>query len=122
SSGNFHYKCTCVIQVRMLVCDVTTIVQPNKEQAMTVDQVRYAHRFTVSRQRPWLVCMVGLLWSGGTVHAFEFDTGNPDLAVRWDNSLRYAYANRVQSQDAAILRSPNNDDGDRNFNKGTVLN
>ncbi len=89
---------------------------------MTVDQIRCAHRFAVLRQRPWLVCMAGLLWSGGTVHAFEFDTGNPDLAVRWDNSLRYTYTNRVQSQDAAILRSPNNDDGNRNFNKGTVLN
>ena len=88
---------------------------------MTVDQIRRARRFAVLRQRPWLVCMAGLLWSGGTAHAFEFDTGNPDLAVRWDNSLRYSYAKRVQSQDAAILRSPNNDDGNRNFNKGTVL-
>lgn len=89
---------------------------------MTVDQIRCAHRFAVLRQRPWLMCMAGLLWSGGTVHAFEFDTGNPELSVRWDNSLRYTYANRVQSQDAAILRSANNDDGDRNFGKGTVLN
>ena len=24
----------------------------------------------------------------GTAHAFEFDTGNPDLTVRWDNTPR----------------------------------
>lgn len=89
---------------------------------MTVDQVRCTHRFAAWRPRPWLVCVAGMLSSGGAVHAFEFDTGNPELAVRWDNSLRYTYAHRVQAQDAIILRNANNDDGDRNFDKGTVLN
>jgi len=58
----------------------------------------------------------------GAAHAFEFDTGNEDLAVRWDNTFRYNLADRVNSQNQALLKSPNNDDGDRNFNKGIVSN
>ncbi|MEN9397076.1 MAG: hypothetical protein RLZ81_1606 [Pseudomonadota bacterium] len=89
---------------------------------MSVDQVRCQHRLAALRQRPWLVCLAGALsWSGAT-HAFEIDTGNADVTIRWDNSIRYTYANRVQSQDATILRNVNNDDGDRNFDRGTVLN
>ncbi|BAL24278.1 DUF1302 domain-containing protein [Azoarcus sp. KH32C] len=53
-------------------------------------------------------------------HAFEIDTGNPDLGIRWDNTVRYNYAHRVESQNSTILASPNADDGDRNFDKGTV--
>src|SRR5450830_505681 len=55
-------------------------------------------------------------------HAAEIVTDNPDLAIRFDNTIKYNYANRISSQNAAILKSVNNDDGDRNFNKGTVSN
>lgn len=58
----------------------------------------------------------------GSAHAFEFDTGNPELSVRWDNTVRYNYAQRVEAQDAALLATPNADDGDRNFAKGMVSN
>ena len=37
---------------------------------------------------------LALLSSGA--QAFEFDTGNPDLAIRWDNSVRLNLANRVE--------------------------
>lgn len=56
------------------------------------------------------------------VHAFEIDTGNSDVLIRWDNTLRYTHVRRVQSQDSTILRNANNDDGNRNFDKGTVSN
>src|SRR5476649_2818440 len=55
-------------------------------------------------------------------HAAEIVTDNPDLSVRFDNTIKYNYANRISDQNAAILKSVNNDDGDRNFNKGTVSN
>jgi hypothetical protein len=58
----------------------------------------------------------------GVAHAFQFDTGNEDLSIRWDNTVRYNLANRVNSQNGALLKSPNNDDGDRNFDKGIVSN
>jgi hypothetical protein len=54
--------------------------------------------------------------------AFNIDTGNPDLKMRWDNQFRYNYGVRVHSQDQALLKNPNLDDGDRNFSKGTVTN
>lgn len=89
---------------------------------MSVDQARCKHRLAALRQRPWLMCIAGVLSYSGAANGFEFDTGNPDVAIRWDNSVRYTYANRVKSQDATILRNANNDDGDRNFSGGTVLN
>lgn len=58
----------------------------------------------------------------GSAHAFEFDTGIPELSVRWDNTVRYNYAHRVEGQDAALLATPNSDDGDRNFARGMVSN
>ena len=54
--------------------------------------------------------------------AVEFDTGNPDLSVRWDNTIKYSAAVRMHEQDAALLGNPNTDDGDRNFGKGLISN
>lgn len=72
------------------------------------------------RRHAIAVAVVASLNVWDTAHAVDFDTGNDDLAVRWDNTVRYNYANRVQGQNVSILASPNFDDGDRNFNKGTV--
>jgi len=56
----------------------------------------------------------------GSAAAVEFDTGNPDLVMRWDNTFRVNLALRADDQDASILKSPNYDDGDRNFDQGMV--
>jgi hypothetical protein len=53
--------------------------------------------------------------------AFEFDTDNEDLTIRWDNTLRANVSVRAESQDQAILDNPNYDDGDRNFDKGHMF-
>lgn len=56
-------------------------------------------------------------------HAFEFDTGNPDLRVRWDNSLKYSSAWRTKDPSSKLTEGQaalNQDDGDRNFNKGLI--
>ena len=58
----------------------------------------------------------------GCAHGAEIDTGNPDLAVRFDNTIKYNYGQRLSAQNGALLKSANFDDGDRNFNKGTVSN
>lgn len=57
----------------------------------------------------------------GNAGAFEFDTSNPDVKMRWDNTLRYNLGVRTQSQDQSILQNPNFDDGDRNFSNGSVV-
>ncbi|MFC5695939.1 DUF1302 domain-containing protein [Pseudomonas sp. GCM10022186] len=58
----------------------------------------------------------------GNAGAFEIDTGNEDIQLRWDNTLRYNLGMRVEGQDSAILKNPNNDDGDRNFDKHSLVN
>jgi hypothetical protein len=57
------------------------------------------------------------------IHAFEIETGNPDLRVRWDNTLKYSAAWRTKSQSNKLTEGQtalNQDDGDRNFNKGLL--
>jgi len=53
--------------------------------------------------------------------AFEIDTGNPDITMRWDNTVRYNLGVRAQGQSAAIEGNPNYDDGDRNFSNGSIV-
>jgi hypothetical protein len=57
--------------------------------------------------------------------AFEFDTSDPGLKIRWDNTLKYSTIYRLENPDAAQLAgytgSPAGD-GDRNFKKGIASN
>ncbi|WP_443699772.1 DUF1302 domain-containing protein [Pseudomonas sp.] len=67
--------------------------------------------------------MLGMI--GANANAFEFDSGNPDLRVRWDNTLKYSAAWRVEGQSDKLTKgqtSLNLDDGDRNFDKGLISN
>jgi hypothetical protein len=65
----------------------------------------------------------------GPVQAFEFDTGDPSLSVRWDNTVKYSTIYRLHDPDATQLAdftggghgSPGGD-GDRNFKKGIASN
>jgi hypothetical protein len=52
--------------------------------------------------------------------AFELDTGNKDLAIRWDSTVKLNLARRMQGQNADITRSANFNDGDLNFAKGEM--
>src|SRR6188508_978265 len=76
------------------------------------------NRSTSARLAMLVACA---LTAAGKAQAFEIATGNPDLALRWDNTVRYNAGWRVQSQDAAILGNPNFDDGDRNFRNGSLV-
>lgn len=53
--------------------------------------------------------------------AFEIDTGNPDLTLRWDNTVKYSAGMRLKEANPALLGNPNSDDGDRNFRKGGLI-
>jgi hypothetical protein len=57
----------------------------------------------------------------GAAHALPIDTGNDDLKVRWDNTLRYNLGVRAQKQDNAILNSTSYDDSDAKFKRGDVV-
>lgn len=59
-----------------------------------------------------------------SAHAMQIDTGNEDLAVRWDTTIKYSAAARVEKQNPIYLgpANANGDDGDRNFGRGLVSN
>lgn len=68
------------------------------------------------------VAIAAALQSGQAL-AFEFDTGDSDVKVRWDNTVKYSTIYRLRNPDrdqlAAYVASPAGD-GDRNFKKGVV--
>lgn len=57
----------------------------------------------------------------GSAAAFEINTGNENLQVHFDNTVRYNLGYRIEAQDPAILRNPNKDDGDRNFDRHSIV-
>ena len=70
--------------------------------------------------RPSVLAVLALLAS--STGAAEIDVGNSDVQLRWDNTVKYSLAGRLRAADPALLSSPNNDDGDRNFGKGLISN
>lgn len=52
--------------------------------------------------------------------AFEIATGNPDVSMHWDNTIKYSTAARVNDASGKLTSSSNQDDGDRNFGKGLI--
>lgn len=52
----------------------------------------------------------------------ELTEPGSEIKVNWDNTIRYRMAVRTSGQDAAVMRNVNQDDGDRNFNKGIISN
>lgn len=91
-------------------------------------------RITLTRtMAPRLTALAAALLAGGA-QAFEIDTGSPDLKLRWDNTVRYSTAARLEKQSPGLSRTqfgptgvvgPNNinqDDGDNNFTRGIVSN
>lgn len=62
--------------------------------------------------------------------AFQIDTGNPDLKVNWDNTVKYNVGYRLRDPDAALTTASTNNltnarnynDGDLNFKKGLFSN
>jgi len=64
-----------------------------------------------------LVAALALALPGGLM-AMELDTGNADVQVRFDNTLRANYGVRVESRDSKIGNSVLADEGDYRFDKG----
>lgn len=68
---------------------------------------------------PWAAAA---LCAAGTAGAFEIDTGNPDLTLRWDNTVRYNISVRTENKDPKIANAPNSDESDNKFGRGHVVN
>ncbi|MBI5444344.1 MAG: DUF1302 domain-containing protein [Deltaproteobacteria bacterium] len=54
--------------------------------------------------------------------AFRLNTGNPDLKLSWDNTVKYSVAARVEGRADKLVADPNQDDGDRTFDRGLISN
>lgn len=57
----------------------------------------------------------------GGAQAFEIETGNSDLSLRWDNTVRLNYGQRVQARDPKIGNAAVADEGDYSFDKGDAV-
>ena len=66
------------------------------------------------------MAIAAVLGTCGSALAFEIPTGNEDVVIHWDNTLRYTLAQRLKGQSKDIVGSVNQDDGDRNFDVGIV--
>lgn len=93
---------------------------------------KYEFRRIGRQYRPYSAVAAALLLQFGLSNpaaAIEFDTGNPDLKIRWDNTFKYSGAVRTGSRSNALVtdnlpanqNSINLDDGDRNFKKGRAI-
>ncbi|NWL77754.1 DUF1302 domain-containing protein [Pseudomonas taiwanensis] len=85
--------------------------------------IRYS---AASRCAPFTLTLAAALVCGApSVHAFQIQTGNPDLSLRWDNTLKYSAAWRLKDQSSKLTEGQvalNQDDGDRAFDKGLISN
>lgn len=62
-----------------------------------------------------------LLACASPTQAAEFDTGNPDLMVRWDNSIRYNLGIRAEGRDKALANNATYDESNYKFDRGDVV-
>ena len=76
--------------------------------------------FAASPRLATLAASLALAFSGAA-EAMEVDTGNPDLAVRFDNTVRANLAWRVESRDPKIGNAVFADEGDYSFDKGDAV-
>lgn len=53
--------------------------------------------------------------------AIEIDAGNPDVKIRWDNTVRYNLGMRAEAQDSRILRGIPYDESDSKFDKHDIV-
>lgn len=69
---------------------------------------------------------LALLSAAHCASATELDIGNPDIKVRWDNTVKYSLTGRVNNASQALSANApltvNQDDGDNNFSRGVVSN
>jgi hypothetical protein len=67
-----------------------------------------------------LFAAVAVVCSSGAM-AFEVDTGNPDVTIRWDNTVRYNLGARMEGQDSRIMNSTSYDESDAKFGKHKIV-
>lgn len=75
-------------------------------------------------RRRILAAMIGAGFSmgiAGSVQAFQVDTGNNDIAMRFDTTVRYNLGFRMKDRDPDLANNPTYDEGDYLFDKHDVI-
>src|SRR5690606_6280611 len=62
-----------------------------------------------------------VLSCSGMLQAKEFESANPDLSLRWDNTLRYNLGMRAEVQERALTNNVTYDESDSAFDRGDVV-
>ncbi|BBO81161.1 hypothetical protein DSCO28_17270 [Desulfosarcina ovata subsp. sediminis] len=81
---------------------------------------RVFHSCGLLRNIAFIVFCIVLLSSNS--EAYRFNTGNRDLQIRWDNTVKYSCSLRLEKQSDELINSINQDDGDRAFSRGLISN
>lgn len=58
---------------------------------------------------------------GSHANADTIDTGNPDIEMRWDNTIRYNGGWRVQGRNPAFYNNPGYDETEGRFKRGDMV-
>ncbi|AYH43534.1 DUF1302 family protein [Azoarcus sp. DN11] len=64
---------------------------------------------------------IAVLMAPGVAGAFEVNSGNPDLQIRFDNTLRYNVGMRVEPRNSKIFNNRNFDEADGKFDNGDIV-
>lgn len=59
--------------------------------------------------------------AAGNAAAFKIETGDPDVEVRWDNTVKYNLGMRMQERDPALHNSATFSSGNNKFGKGDIV-
>ena len=100
---------TCAAQLddsnyRAASATVTTAIQEARSETKTMQHARQRHCDAPQHLGGGAALAIAALFARvPAVQAFEIDTGNPDLEMRWDNTVRYNLGVRAQSQNSGIL-------------------
>lgn len=75
-----------------------------------------------ARWLPAALLVLPALVAAPEVGAFEIPSDHPDLKMRWDNTLKYSNAWRLEKRSEALTSDINQDDGNRSFGRGLISN
>lgn len=68
-----------------------------------------------------LLATLLLVAGAPAAQAFQLDLADPDWNVRFDNTAKLSYGQRVEGQNAKVARTANLNDGDKNFSVGSAV-
>src|SRR5260221_8881009 len=100
---------------------------------MRIKRTSMARDALFRQQLRCVAVATSLMAAAGCSLAAPIDVGNPDVELRWDNTVQYSAGIRAESRSATLteVAAPpasgsgpnalNGDDGDRNFKRGGLI-